>query len=286
MRLHLALWPLLLLASCGGSKTPSEPPSPALWEVTGQRGEKAWLFGTVHALPENIDWQTPAITRAVASADELVLELGKHDQTQIATVFTQLSRSHGLPPLSQRVPAAERKTLLHWMDEAGIADAQSGETETWAAALMIAQAIDSDKGDGVEQGLLAMAKGKPVVALEGARAQLGIFDGLPEQDQRDLLMAVLDDGDEDTREPLRLALQWRRGDMEGLAAETRKGLLADKELRHALLENRNLDWAGKIEARLKSGRHSFVAAGAAHMAGSDGVPSLLKARGWQVRRLQ
>lgn len=258
-----------------------------MWEVTGPLGAKGWLFGTVHSLPDNYDWQTPAIRSAASEASELVLELGKdEDEAAIATVFTELSRSPGHPPLGQRVPPASRAALLEWMGKAGIADAQSGEIETWAASLMIAHAIDGEKADGVEDGLLRLADGKPVVELEGAQAQLGIFDALPEQDQRDLLLAVLVEAGEGKEKADKLAREWRRGNMDALAAETHRGLLADAQLRKALLLDRNTAWTARVAARLRAGKRPFIAVGAAHMAGPEGLPALLAAQGWTVRRIQ
>lgn len=287
MRKLVALAVAVFLAACGKPQATTEPPRPALWEISGQQGAKGWLFGTVHALPENFTWQTPAIEHALSSAGELVLELGKEDdQTAIATVFSRLSRSAGHPPLAERVPPENRATLAEWMNRAGIINAQSHEIETWAAALMIAHAIDGEKEDGVESGLLELAAGKPVMELEGAQAQLAIFDGLPERDQQDLLLAILSEAHEGKDKATALAREWRRGNMEAIAGETRRGLLADPELRQALLLDRNNDWAGRIAERLRQGRRPFIAVGAAHMAGDEGLPALLAAQGWTVRRIQ
>ncbi len=280
---------LLLLAGCDSTPTaPSEPPRPALWQVIGPAGQTGWLFGTVHALPRHYGWRTAKLDQALAASGTLVLEIADiDDKAGIARVFRGLSQSRGLPPLSARIPPAQRKALAHWLDKAGMEESQFATTETWAVALMLAQATSGeDSGDGVESKLAQLARGKPVVELEGVRLQLGTFDTLPEADQRDLLGAVLADADTAADDTRKLAGDWRTGRVDAIAAETRKGLLADPELRKVLLVDRNIAWVAKIEALLKAGRRPFVAVGAAHVSGRDGLPALLARRGWAVRRIQ
>jgi uncharacterized protein YbaP (TraB family) len=79
---------------------------------------------------------------------------------------------------------------------------------------------------------------------------------------------------------------WLRGDDLGIARESQTGFLADPQLHQALLTGRNAAWAGKIDAMLKDGATPFIAVGAAHVSGSDGLPTLLQSKGWQVRRIQ
>jgi uncharacterized protein YbaP (TraB family) len=78
---------------------------------------------------------------------------------------------------------------------------------------------------------------------------------------------------------------WLRGDDLGIAREAQTGFLADPELHQALLTGRNLTWADQIDTLLKSGAKPFIAVGAAHVSGSEGLPRMLEARGWKVKRV-
>ncbi len=279
----------LALAACGqGDRADLPPATPALWEVRGANGETGWLFGTVHRLPEEREWRTPRLRALLSGADLLVLETRDvGDQAKLRAMFERLAKTPGQLPLTRRVPPEKRVALETLMKKAGLSDGDFAGIKTWAGALTLARAArEQDSGEGVDAGLIALRKSIPVEELEGTAVQLGVFDSLPEQDQRDLLAAVVDEAGEASARFRELADFWARGDMESIARETRQGMLADPELREALLVGRNRAWVDKVEALLRSGRRPFVAAGAAHMAGEEGLPALLAARGWQVTRVQ
>ena len=256
------------------------PAKPALWEVTGPKGERAWLFGTIHTLPRPAAWHSPAIDKALAGSDRIVVEIAGHDQG----VFAELSRTPGQPPLASKVPPALRDKLAARLKAVNLDEKAFAEVETWAAALTLAQASakDANPENGIDRAVVALAGKRPVVELEGTRAQLGIFDGLPEAEQRDLLAAVVAEPDRAADSP---AEAWLKGDMAAIERETHRGLLADPELRQALFTARNRAWTDRIAAMIDAGGRPFVAVGGAHMAGSEGLPALLAARGYTVRRV-
>lgn len=279
----------LLILGLTGCARPEEV-RPGFWLVEGPKGEKAWLLGTIHALPRPVDWRSAKIDAALNEANLLVLEVADiNDDSKTARAFADLSKSPGLPPLSQRVPDDLRTELSDELQQGGLKAGSLDPYETWAAALMLQNAISSDSendtGNGIDRAVAKAWKG-PVTEFEGAAAQLAIFDHLPEAQQRALLSAILTEGPGRKEQLRTLQMAWARGDMDLIARTTDKDFGKQPELRETLLLGRNRAWTAKVEALLAQGSRPFIAVGAAHLAGKDGLPALLAAGGWKVTRLQ
>jgi uncharacterized protein YbaP (TraB family) len=282
----LAFLVALAVAACSPAPQPAHP---ALWRIDGPHGEQGWLFGTIHALDRPALWRSAEIDAALRGSDRIVVEVGNPgDGAALRKTFAGLARSSGLPPLSVRVEPALRPRLAEALHAAGAREAGFADVETWAAALTLARAGQGpdDAANGIDRAVLELAGGRPVIELEGAFAQLRIFDALPEDEQRRLLAAVLRDARGIDTGGGDLAEAWRRGDMRRIEAETHRGLLADPALREALFTGRNRAWSDRLAAMLARGQRPFVAVGAAHMAGAEGLPALLAARGYKVIRVQ
>ena len=283
-RLLLAIAGALALAGCSGPARDWPEPSPALWEVTGAEGQQGWLFGTIHSLPRGARWRTEAVDGAFARSSLLVVEIANlGDSSEASAVFERLATTPGLPPLSQRVPAEDRPALAALLDRAGMDDGAFSETETWGAALLLAGRVRrNDTGSGVDRALIAEAA--RVEGLESFEEQYAVFDRLPPARQARLLTALAAEADSHAEDQRVIA--WLTGDIAALEREASVGILADPELREALQLSRNRAWAGRVAALLDGGERPFVAVGAAHMWGEEGLPALLAARGYTVRRVQ
>lgn len=287
---------LILLSGCGNvvsdnqKEGAADKPSPALWLVTNEAGEtEGWLFGTIHALPDDVKWRTETLDKALRQSEALAVEIADlDDQQSLARTFYQLALSPGQAALVDRVSPDRVDKLNRMMAEGDFDKGHFQSTDTWAAAITLAQ-LESvgDSDNGVDRALIRGTGGRPLIELEGAARQLGIFDGLPEREQVDLLHAVIDEsGKADTGGPDNLTTIWLTGDKAGLERQSSTGMLADPELRSALLVQRNRDWVRQLQVLFPDTGPIMVAVGAAHMAGSDGLPDMLSQQGYMVTRIQ
>lgn len=276
---------LLAIAACD-RPLPTEA-RPALWRVAD--GDTViWLFGTIHALPPGVAWQTLVVARAVREADTLILEVPPADPQAANAAFRAVAEAPGLPPLLTRMPLPLRAGVARALAATGqSADAFDGY-KTWAAALALTAAAGGKRGatggDGVEAVLAHAFAGRAIGALETRAGQFALFDRLPEAAQRALLLqaaaAATRQGPDDAT-----TTAWERGDERALTA-TLAPLAATPALERPLVADRNARWTTAIARRMARPGRVLVAVGAGHLVGPGSVVARLRARGWRVVRVQ
>ena len=288
MRLLAAVVALLALVGCAAA--PAVPADrPALWRAT-DGDTTIWLFGTIHLLPADVRWNEGHVARAIAASDTLVTEIPAADPQTQAAAFLKLARRDDLPPIAARVPGDKRALLTAAIARAGTSARTLDRLATWAAALTLTAGTAGQAGGSREaapEAVLAQAfAGKRHAALETFAGQLGLFAGLPEDQQRRLLVQAIGAQDGATRDYAQLLTAWRRGDTAAIEAEARRALGGEPELARVLLTGRNRAWADRLQQLAAQPGTLFVAVGAGHLVGSHGVPALLSERGFRVARIQ
>ena len=289
-----ALLAALLLAGCGGTARDDERLSgsdgPALWEIRKDGALEGWLFGTIHALPDGTSWRTDRFDAAFDASDLLVLEITEYDGSfDRDEALQRLAITRGLPLPSQRLDKDDRPALRSAFAQAGLDEREFRNVESWAIALSLSSALSrADPANGIDRKLYGEARNRkdyPVVALEGAERQLGIFDRLPESAQLALLEGVAAEAEAESDEDGRVE-HWRTGDLAKLEGEITSGYMAQPLLLAALLNDRNLDWVPRIATLLEAGPKPFIAVGAGHMLGDTALDRLLAEAGYEVVRIQ
>lgn len=264
---------------------------PALW-VIRDADSTIYLFGTVHVLRPTTAWGTAQVNAAFDSADEVWLEISNpDDQAALIPIIQQ----HGLDPanpLSSRLTTEEFAKFDEAAKAAGASGAQLDVFRPWLAAIQLSVAplvkAGYDPQSGVELILKARAQdaGKPVKGFETLDQQIRILADMPEDVQLGFLRSTLEDYDQAATMLDGMVTSWSTGDVAGLERVMVEEMQTETpQVYEALLVRRNQDWANQIQTLLAGSGTTFVAVGAAHLAGEDSVQEILEDRGVAAERL-
>lgn len=299
-RLFLAAWASLAAACATGPPPAVETGQLFLWDVARSdgRGGVAHLLGSVHMAEDTLAFD-PAVDRAFADSQALVLEIDPEqlEPGEMARITLEKGRFRDGQTLDQLLTPEVWAALEKRARELGLSADMFRPMEPWFAMLTLQvtalQREGFDSEQGVETTLTRVAEqdGKPTRGLETAESQLSVFDALPLDLQTRMLSEFLLEGEgghEADRELSLLIDAWRKGDADRLEAEVFGDLGRDPSFApyyELFYFERNRNMANGIAELVDGGGSWFVAVGAAHMVGAQGIPHLLAERGYTVRRV-
>lgn len=286
---HLIAFLLTLFAFAPAVAEPLVKAHPALWHVKGPVGE-VYLLGSIHLLPQNIDWHTPAIRTAMAKANVFVFEVSTDEKAQgrIRELVTQMGM---LPPgqsLRQMLSPPVREDFDAAIKSAGLPLEVVDHEKPWLVSLQLLVAEGTARHYSADAGvdhavMLAAAKAhKPSRFFETIEQQLRLLAGSDDKLQIEEFAADLKNYRKNDDDLAPMIAAWSEGKADKLAALMNAELAGQPDVKKALLTDRNQRWALQIETMLREKRIFFITVGAGHLAGPDGVPALLRAAGYKV----
>jgi len=265
---------------------------PALW-VVKDADTTIYLFGTVHLLPNDIDWHSPALDRALQQSQSLYIEITDDNQAHMTALVVRygIDPAH---PLSGLLTSKENAELAAAAKTAGVpgGSAALNVMRPWLAALTLSVApllkAGLDPAHGVDKQIKAQMEkaGKPVYGLETAEQQIRFLADMPPAMQLSFLRQTLRDTENAQAELTSLVDAWKSGDTAQLARlENEDMRQSSPKLYRTLVVKRDRAWAHKIAGMLQAPGTVFIAVGAAHLAGPDSVQAQLKKMGIKTVRL-
>jgi uncharacterized protein YbaP (TraB family) len=262
---------------------------PPLW-VIRDADSTIVLFGSVHVLPKGVDWEPPALTSAVAAADDLWFEIPLDELSGIE-ISQQAARRSLLPSgqkLSDLLDTISRRRLHKMSRRLKIPIQDLDQLQPWMAEVQLSLGMLQKKGGlsdlGVEQQLAASAP--PTVqrrAFETGAQQIAALTGDDLPTQILSLKETLRELDRDPNAYKRMLKAWMAGDVKALDKEAVEPVRkATPKSYKSLVLDRNRAWVEIIANRLAGSGRTVMVVGAGHLVGPDGVPTLLRRRGIAV----
>jgi hypothetical protein len=140
-------------------------------------------------------------------------------------------------------------------------------------------------GEGVDQQISDhVSASVPRRAFETARQQIDFLAAAPMAEQLASLDETMTEIADDPNLFQRVVNAWLSGDVVALRKDALEPLIKSSPgMYQRLIADRNRRWASVLARRLKTGRGVIVVVvGTAHLIGPDGVPTLLRQRGFDV----
>ncbi len=272
--------------------TTARAADPPFWVIKGSHST-VYLLGSVHVLRPDAPWRTPKIDAAVKASDALWLEIPDADDAAALQPLVMKLGVDSAHPLSTKLTKEQVARLDEIAKKAGI---PGGETpleplRPWMAALTLGLMPLSKAGFDPKSGVEFTLKpefvkaNKPVHGFETATQQLHFFSDLSQKQEVAYLASTLENFDDAAPQLNKLIDAWYAGDTAKIN-DLMNGQFRDKypELYQSLVVQRNNSWVPQFLKLLNGTGTSFVAVGAAHLVGPDGVPSLLEKAGYKVER--
>jgi hypothetical protein len=262
---------------------------PPVWTIH-QGGATIVLFGSVHILQPDLDWEPKALADALAKADDLWFEIPLDDAGQ-AEASDAAIRQGLMPPgqkLSDLLEPKDRERLAKLAAKLGLPMATLDQFKPWLADTTLSDTFMTKLGGdpklGVEQTLqTAEPPSVPRRAFETAAGQIGMIAGASQAAQLASLKDTLKTAEDDPDQFARLIRLWMAGDAKGLDKDAVEDLRRiSPELYDIMIKRRNTAWVDQILDRLKGKGEAVMVVGVGHLVGPDSVPAMLRARGVKV----
>jgi uncharacterized protein YbaP (TraB family) len=265
---------------------------PPVWTVADE-DTTVYLFGTVHILKPETEWQTESLIGALSAADVIYFEADVTSPEATANMARLVPQLGLLPPgekLSDLLSPEELKEVEEAAGLIGLPVAALEPMKPWLATVQMSVLALQQQGyspdSGVEITLTGLAKqqGKTFRYLESAEEQLGFFANLPMPDQVDFLVVSSIQIEDEPHMLDALVTEWAEGDVDDLAhLMSEPDAMGSEAVYDNLIVTRNANWTEEIKTLMDEEAGSFfIAVGAAHLAGEDSVVSMLRADGYEV----
>lgn len=255
------------------------------WQLQAPNGQVSYLFGTMHTDDNRVTDFSPTVIQALKNVNMFMLEVAD------APPVSLLQMPDG--NLKQLLSEAELQQVAALADMHVIPMDAVLKMKPWLLAVM----FDLPKPQTpFAQDLLLKAKAeefdKRIVGLESAQAHFGVMDSLSTDEQLLMLRAVLKRSQKQKEQDFeRLMKAYLAGDAQQVANmddDMTRGILPAalwQRMRVKLLDERNVVMAERSIEQARQGS-VFIAVGAAHLAGKNGLLEAFRQAGFKLTALK
>jgi len=256
-----------------------------LWEISGNGlSTPSYLYGTIHVMPAKQFETWKVADNLLKDSEQLILEMviDVPLATQIEWAKQMLLPDGG--NLQNLIPEENFNELKAYvLDSLGIKESKFNlylKFKPFAFYSALIPDVIGKKLESYEMHYTKIARAKelPVIGLETFEYQMGIFDAIPTDTQVEMLFGEQTDMKKEFDD---MIVMYQEQDIYKMAIQLEDENEDYPQLADKLVADRNRNWMEKLSGLMVE--HScFIAVGAGHLAGSDGLIGLLREGGYTV----
>ncbi|MDB5201046.1 MAG: TraB/GumN family protein [Ferruginibacter sp.] len=257
-----------------------------LWEISGNGlTSPSYLFGTFHLMCKDDIRFSANLRQAIKDVQDVYFEMDLDDPANTFGALLYMNMKDGKTLKDLYNDSDYQKLNNYLRDSLQLPTAMLEKMKPGFLEAMFYPKMMPCKNIGsIEEALMKIAKAgkKEIRGFETIAEQAAVFDSIPYETQAKSLLQTIDSLDQykkyfDTMTRVYLSQDIKA--IEGLLSKSEFGM---EENREALLDNRNRNWVNQLK-KILSEKTIFMAVGAGHLLGENGLISLLRKQGYQLR---
>ena len=256
-----------------------------LWKVEGPKIKKdCYLFGTMHLIEKDYFFFPDKLKKIVRKSELLIMELPGIPSQLEALKLVQLKEGSFFDFFTPE----QTDSILSWAkSELKITESQFksslGSMKPFVVIQLAAQMHFLGKTESYEMTLEAIAKENniEIKGLETIEQQLSFFDNLSKEKQAEMVMEGIRNSHDLANSTLKMEKLYNRQNVDSLYLMIHEegGIISEEE--NTFLEERNVNWVPKIATFIQQ-KKTFIAVGAGHLGGTNGLIRLLEQEGYTL----
>jgi uncharacterized protein len=276
----------LLLPFFFCSTTQAQTPKSLLWEVSGNGlAAPSYLYGTMHVGDKRAYRFSKSVMPSFEKASAFAMEIDPGTADPIS-LMNMMKLKEG--KLQDMFTAEEWQELKDYMQSELQTDLEKlNDFSPFFIYSMISQTkFSNQKGQALDLYFFSEAKKdkKTIHGLESVEEQISAINRMKPEDQKKMLLEGISEEEKGDKTLSQMMKYYAKGDLDKLQAMSDDADYGD-EFESAMILERNHTMTERMEPLMKA-QSTFVAVGALHLPGEEGILKLLEKEGYQVRPLK
>ncbi|MBL0024534.1 MAG: TraB/GumN family protein [Saprospiraceae bacterium] len=263
-----------------------------LWEISGPGINKpSYLYGTIHIIDSKDYFLPKGTMTAFDASQKVIFEIDMKEMSDISKLMGMMNKifMNDGKTLKDLVTEEDYKMIGDHFQKIGLPIFMLERMKpmfltVFASGEMDPSGLKNGNMKSYEMEFMEMAKNtdKETGGLESIDFQIGLFDEIPYEAQAKMLVDAIknsqNEGDDEFR---KMTDMYLAQDIQAMVSMIGEEGSSTAGFEDKLLTGRNKNWIPLIIEEAKKGQ-AFIAVGAGHLGGPDGVIHLMRKAGYKM----